>query len=288
MPPNEPAQNLIQSIRSRVRAVLPAGKDADHFLAVVHEYLIRNPDLLSCEKKSLEAAVVDAAILGLEPGPPLDLAVVVPYKDRDGQMIANLVVEYRGHMVQVYRSGKIAAIEARAVYQNDVFEFQFGKVPKLEHRPTPDRDRGGLVYAYAIATLTGGETAFEVVTRHDAEQAMKDSPGSTKPSSLWRKRTAEMWVKTAIKKLVARLPRTLPVNGRPGGGHDPPVPDYEPLFNAVRISPQLYAAAAKKLNIEFPRNAREIYAVVQAMRDAYKSDKRQPLNDPGQRTDESE
>lgn len=262
--------DYVLSITDRIVAVLPPDKLPDIYVATVKEYLFRNPDLFQCERRSLDEAIVDAALLGLELGPPFDLATIIPYKPRDAQIaMANMVVEYRGHMVQVYRSGKVKTIEARAVYQSDKFEYQHGRRPMLMHQPTIDINRGPLVYAYAIAQLTDGGSATEVITRHDADRARADSPTANRPGSVWKTREAEMWIKTAIKKLAARLPRTLATAPGPGG-LDPPK-DYADLVKAVSVSPELYRQAISELKIDFPSDVISIRAVLSYMRKLYRT-----------------
>lgn len=258
----------VGEIADRIKAVLPADKSGNRYVATINEYLFRNPDLFSCERNSLDEAIVDAALLGLELGRPFDLATVIPYKDRDGGIYANLVVEYRGHMVQVYRTDKVKSIEARPVYASDVFEYEFGRRPRLVHQPTIDVHRGELVHAYAIAQLADGGSAMEVINVHDADKARADSPGADRPGSLWKKRTAEMWQKTAIKKLVNRLPRSMTTGGA-SAGPDPP-PEYVDLIKAVCVSPELYNSALTQLKIDHPSDLVSIRAVLALMRSLYR------------------
>jgi phage RecT family recombinase len=272
------AITYVETIRDRVAAVLSPEKPPGRYLAIVAEYLTRNPDLFQCERFSLQEAIVDAAILGLELGSPFDLATIIPYKDRDGRKFATLVVEYRGHMAQVYRTGRVKSIEARPVYKHDTFEYRFGKKPALNHQPTIIGDRGPLVHAYAIAQLTDGGTAFEVINQHDAAKAKADSPGAEKPGSLWKTRTAEMWTKTAIKKLVNRLPRG------PSGGSmatSPPwAADYDKLVNAVSVSPELYRQAVADLEVNSLSDPLSIRAVLAYMRTLYRTKTNGPAAGP--------
>lgn len=270
--------DYLKGITGRIVAVLPAGKEADTYIANIAEYLTRNPDLFQCENHSLQDAIIDAARLGLELGEPFDLAIILPYKNHKKNIIlANLVIEYRGHMVQVYAGGKVKAIEARAVYEADQFEYIYGKNPVLNHQPSILAKRGGIIHAYAIAQLQDGGTAVEVINRHDADRARADSPGSGRPDSLWVRREADMWIKTAIKKLVNRLPRSAsPAVGSGFAGPGPidtPAPEeYEKLFNAVLIAPDTYKQAINELPFDFPLNSESIHAVLDLMRARYRAE----------------
>jgi recombination protein RecT len=175
-------EDYIDKLRARLLAALPLDIDSRHWLAVLAEYLQRNPKLFSCTAISLEGAIVDAAMLGLELGPPFDMASIIPFKSRRlPSPVASLVIEYRGHMAQVYRTGRVRTIEARPVYHQDVFDYQFGREPVLLHRPANDPNRGKLIYAYAIAYFCDGGLAVEVINQHDAARARADSPDAGRP-----------------------------------------------------------------------------------------------------------
>lgn len=274
--------NYLSDLKSRIVSTLPAGKDTFTYLSIISEYLARNPDLMRCKKASLDEAIINAAMLGLELGEPFDLAEIIPFKSKDGPPIANLIIEYRGHMVQAYVTGKVKAIEGRAVYEEDRFDYSFGLNPSLTHRPSIAPKRGPIIYAYAIAQLEGGGTAAEVITRHDADKARADSPGSNRADSLWVKREAQMWIKTAIKKLANRFPRSpalcrsgpgppAPAPGRSGPG--PPAPEeYAELINALLIAPDLYNHALSELSLSFPSDSGSIKAVLDMMRQKYRTE----------------
>jgi recombinational DNA repair protein RecT len=170
-------------------------------------------------------------------------------------------------MALVYRTGRVFAIEARPVYADDVFDYEFGLRPKLYHKRATGANRGALVHAYAIARFGGQNTCFEVITRHEAEQARKDSPGANKATSLWKTRPAAMWTKTAIKKLANNLPRDAVEGPAPA-----PAASYEQLINAVSKSPHLYRTALDALGFGFPKDPAAVDTVLSTMRDLYRSE----------------
>jgi recombinational DNA repair protein RecT len=138
----------------------------------------------------------------------------------------------------------------------------------LTHRPTNEPDRGQLAYAYAIAELSGGGAVVEVINQHDADRARADSPGANRSDSFWRTRTAEMWTKTAIRKLLNRMPRAL---ARPAiKSRGDPTPEILELINAVCVSPEIYKQTLNDLEIAYPTDSGSIAAILSRMRMLYK------------------
>lgn len=264
----DPVGDFYRGIKSRIATVLPPEINAARYGAVTLEYLRRNGDLLKCDRYSLTEAVVNAAMLGLELGLPFELAEVLPFKSKDRGLMAHLIVQYRGHMALVYRSGMVKTITARPVYANDFFKYEFGSAGFLRHQPTSE-ERGELVRAYALAHLKGGAIEYEVITHHDANAARKDSPGAASANSLWNKRPAEMWCKTAIKKLANRLPRRT-AHGGGVSDREAFAPEITELLKAITIAPDLYSAALSELNLEFPSDIVSTGATLAHMRRLHK------------------
>lgn len=64
-----------------------------------------------------------------------------------------------------YRNERVQSIEARTVYEHDMFEYELGLNPKLLHKPTFDGDRGDIRAFYAIFKLDNGGFRFEVMSK---------------------------------------------------------------------------------------------------------------------------
>jgi phage RecT family recombinase len=162
------------------------------------------------------------AQLDLEPNTPQQLAFLIPYEDRHRHIIeCQFQIGYRGLLQLIYRSSAIANFNASAVYEAEVkagmFDYEMGTTPRIAHKIDllrPELRTGPLAAAYACVTLKSGLPIMRVVSGAEVEKSQKKSAsfqadqkyGSEK--SPWRTDEAEMWIKTAIKKLAKWLPQS--------------------------------------------------------------------------------
>lgn len=216
---------LMTDITAAAEEITPPPHQAGRLLRLARMYLAEHPELLGCNQRTLLAAILRGCQLGLEIGGPSHQASLAPYKSRErgAAPTCELLVEYRGKMELSHRSGILEGFIAEAVYEGDYFEATLGTDPKLEHNPALN-NRGGLVAAYAVAQFTTGGRLFVVIDQETAARAMADSPGSGKSSSLWRKRPAAMWTKTALLRLCNRIRQTAIDHRQPGAA---PVSEVE-------------------------------------------------------------
>jgi len=193
-----------------IGASLPAGMDADRFGRLLLTAANTNPELLSCEPKSFLAAGVMAAQLGLEPNDPRGLVYLVPFNDKKRGKIVTFITGYRGMVELARRSGMVGAVNAFCVYEGDQFSYALGLEPTLHHVPNPDGDEdpAKLTHVYAVAKVNG-DTQFVVLTKRQVLKARASSRGADSSYSPWQTNTAEMWCKTAIRRLCKLLPQTV-------------------------------------------------------------------------------
>jgi hypothetical protein len=221
--------------------------------------------------------------MGLELGSPLNHATLMHFKAKAGKPKVQLIIEYRGYITLCYRSGKVKALSARAVYSNDQFRFQYGSDKSLYHKPA-GQDKGKLIAAYAIAYLIGDQFDFEVIEQEAADQAMSDSAGADQPASIWKTRPATMWTKTAIRRLSNRLPQCGEDStiwgghliGQPEGTQNLQASDeYKSYLNAMNTSPELHSQAIAILELSTPRTAHECRLITNLMRHLFKQQQAQ-------------
>lgn len=212
----------VEELTGRFGAVLPTGWNRDRFTNVVVTCIKRDPNLVKCfatpaGEVSLIVAIMQCAVVGLEPNTILREAVILPRRKgqgRDAIYEAQLIIEYRGLIKLARRSGEIATLRAVAVHERDEFTYTEGLDPTIEHVPyMGDDDPGELTHAYAVVKFKDGTDQFVVVPRrvvYNQHRARSDSwrNDKSRPYSPWTTDEEAMWRKTAIRVLEPYLPLT--------------------------------------------------------------------------------
>jgi recombination protein RecT len=153
----------------------------------------KTPALAGCTPASVYLSLLTASQLGLEPN------------GRDAHLVpfgstCQLVPDFKGLIRLAYRSPDVQSFDARAVYENDEFDYGFGSESFLRHKPV-DGERGALKYAYAIVKTRNGGSPFVVMNREEVLKRKNFSKSSGGKDSPWQKWEPEMWAKTAAKGL---------------------------------------------------------------------------------------
>lgn len=193
-------------VLSELQAALPRHMTPDKLVRVALTGMLRQPKLLECSVESLAGALIECARLGLYPGGAIGGAHLVPFKNtKTGQMEVQVIPDYRGLIDLATRGGDVVSIRAVPVYEGDAWEYEEGTSPRILHRPALDapRDTEHLLYVYAVATLTGGETQFRVLTRAEVDAYRTRS--RARDSGPWVTDYVAMAMKTAIRRLCNHL-----------------------------------------------------------------------------------
>jgi len=165
----------------------------------------KNPKLLQCDQKSILRCMMESSALGIMPFSALQLGYIIPYFNGKTKVLeAQFQLSYRGIVEIVRRSEKIISIEAHVVYENDIFECTLGTYPKLQHSPNFKEERGKPVAVYAVATHSGGERQFDIMSIFDVEKVRAKSKSPN--SGPWVDFFDEMAKKTVVKRLCKYLP----------------------------------------------------------------------------------
>lgn len=200
---------LLTKNKAAIGMSLPRSMDADRFSRLLLTAGNTNPDLFTCDPMSFLAAGVAAAQLGLEPNDARGLAYLVPFKDKRRGKIVQLIIGYRGMMDLARRSGMVSSIRAVPVFDGDLFTYQLGLEPTLEHVPGDhDEDPKSLTHVYAVAKING-DPQFVVLTRRQIDKTRNASQGASSTYSPWNTHYVEMACKTAIRRLCKWLPQTV-------------------------------------------------------------------------------
>jgi len=196
---DETVMDLVKSYLPEFKKTIPKHVDPNRMMRIFLTELSRNPKLLECSQESLIGAMMQCTQFGLEPGGPLGLAHLVPYKNKyTGRLECQFQFGYRGLVKMIRNSGELKKITAHVVYEKDVFDFEYGLNERLEYRPYFGKDRGAAKCAYAHAKMKDGTDEFIVMSLEELKKVEDSAKSKDGPWKNWK---PEMQKKTCIKRL---------------------------------------------------------------------------------------
>lgn len=181
--------------------------------------ILKDPKLGRCTPASLLSAILNAAVLGLEVNTPTNEAYLLPiFNKKIQQHEVELRLDYKGMIKLSLNHPSVSRWDVRAVYEieRDNFDFMYGTNPYIHHKPyTGDKDKGPVIYGYAICFLKDGTYDFEVVDRKTAMEHKARSDAGGSEYSPWNKTIGgvkvdegSMFAKTAVRILWKRVPKS--------------------------------------------------------------------------------
>jgi recombination protein RecT len=186
-----------EEMRAKVAAALPKHMTPDRMIRVALTAFMRTPKLLECTKASLVKCLLDCSAMGLEPDGRR--AHLIPYGK-----VCTLILDYKGIVELVRRSGDVSFIHCDVVYEHDDFSYSFGSGAHLRHTPNLE-DRGTKVKAvYSFVRLQDGSEDFIVLSPQDIEKVRKASRAAN--DGPWVQWWDEMAKKTAFRRHSKWLP----------------------------------------------------------------------------------
>jgi recombination protein RecT len=207
----------IQRMLPEYQAAMPKGREATQLIRDALTCLRTIPKLDQCEPASVLGSLMTCAQLDLRPGVAgLGHAWPLPFWDGKTQGLkAQLVIGYKGYIELGFRSGKLAGIASRIVYENETDDFEFiyredGDI--LTHKPSYRGLRGGIVCFYSTARIIGGgygltePVSLEEMEAHRDKYAPRDK--FKKMTGPWVNHFAAMGKKTMILRNFANLPKS--------------------------------------------------------------------------------
>jgi len=209
-------ENRIRQMESQFALAAPRGMEATQLVRDAITAIRTTKNLAKCDQVSILGGLMTCAQLGLRPG-VLGHAWLLPFWDRKanegrGGHVAQLVIGYQGLIDLAHRSGKIASLIARTVYEKDTFDVDYGLADSLVHKPMIIGDRGDPIAYYAIAKFTNGGHAFYVMSHTDMEK-YRDAFATAKTREgvvvgPWRDNFEGMAHKTCMRQLSKWMPKT--------------------------------------------------------------------------------
>ena len=190
--------------RKRIEVVVPRGVDPKRIFTMALSELYREPTLLDADPRSFVLSVIQCAKMGLEIGPHLGHAYLLPFTKggtgKGGATIIQPVPGYRGIIKCLVRGQQVVDVDGVVVYENDKFAAHQGTDRRVEHEPLFGGDRGEIRGAYAVFWMRDGRPKFELMDMGQLQEIRDFSPGSKRSDSPWNRWTVQMYRKCPIRR----------------------------------------------------------------------------------------
>lgn len=170
-----------------------------------------NTQLQQATHDSICKAIYNLSITGLSLNPILKLAYLTPRKNGD-YVEALLMPSYQGLVKLLKDSGCVKQVYAHCRFDGDDFEYSLGTEVTIKH--TPKFTSKKLIGVYAVAILPDGEKIVEYMNLEEVEEIRSRSDGYRAfkkgliKSTPWVTDEAEMFRKTAIRRIFKYVPKT--------------------------------------------------------------------------------
>lgn len=198
-------ETYLRNNQKAIERVLPKAFDPERMVSFAMAAVTRRPELLKCTPHSIMLALQDAAYYALEPNPVLGLAYIVPYENKQkGTMEAQFQIGYKGLITLGRRSGLGVPLHG-SVYEGDEFAWRPHEQPPFMHVVNLDSPRvdGMIRYVYCFYRVDGVWVG-QAFNRTQIERYRQMS--SARDKFAWTKHWGAMALKTAIRRVIGRLP----------------------------------------------------------------------------------
>lgn len=213
-------RDQIRSMESQFALAMPKGAEAAQLVRDALTCIQQTPRLADCVPQTVLGALMTCAQLGLRPGVSgLGHAWVLPYWDskhenpngRKGAFVAQLIIGYKGYVDLAYRSGQIATVIGRTVYEGDTFDVEYGLDDQLIHKPALSGERTTPIAHYAIVKLANGGRSFWVMTEDEMQAWKRKYAPKNRSGNIvgpWVSDYEAMARKTCLLRLAAWMPKS--------------------------------------------------------------------------------
>lgn len=201
--------------KASIAKVLPKHVSAERMTRVAITALTRTPKLRDCDQASFFLAMLNLSQWGLEPDGRR--AHLIPFENRKrGVCEVQLIIDYKGLVELVMRSGDVSNIHADVVCENDDFEYDRGELKR--HKIDFKNPRGKVYAAYCLVRMKDGTEKCEVMNREEIEAIRKRSKAGN--SGPWVSDWNEMAKKTVFRRVSKWLPLSAEVQEAVNGDDD--------------------------------------------------------------------
>ena len=199
------AKDIEERIKRRVKLSAPIletmGVSEKVYERVVLNALVLQPQLVDCEPRSIDGAIMRCINAGLLPDGKE--AAIVPFNRQ-----ATFMPMVDGLKKLVHRATRGLVMRTVIVYKDDKWEYEEGLYPVLKHIPsqTGSRLAEDIIAVYAVAKMPmASEGVYVVMLRGDIDRHMAYSRSSGKGP--WQTHYGEMAKKTVDKQICRLLPK---------------------------------------------------------------------------------
>lgn len=231
--PQTTFKDILHQEWHKISAVIPKQVSQERMFQLAVSAYNQTPELAKCTPVSVLSCILKCAALGVEPSAVDNLgrAYILPYNNRKtGCTEAQMILGYRGMIDLARRSGEIQDISARAVYEGDFFEYEFGLNEQLKHIPAQDNERtpNKLTHVYMVCHFKDGGHYIDVMTRSQVNAIRSRSKAGSSAYSPWSTDYEAMACKTVIRRAFKFLP--VSVEAQKAAATDEATPTISNLF----------------------------------------------------------
>jgi recombination protein RecT len=185
------------NFKNAVKQALPSHLSHERFIRVAITALTKTPKLRECTQESFLKCLLDLSAVGLEPDGRR--AHLIPYGKE-----CTLIIDYKGIVELVRRSGEVSYIHCDVVYEGDKFAYQYGSEASLVHIPDLEGPRAKKRAFYSFVKLKDGSEDFMVWSLSQVEAIRKRS--KAKDNGPWVTDFDEMGKKSVFRNHSKWLP----------------------------------------------------------------------------------
>ena len=209
--PQTTFKDILHQEWHKISAVIPKQVSQERMFQLAVSAYNQTPELAKCTPVSVLSCILKCAALGVEPSAVDNLgrAYILPYNNRKtGTTEAQMILGYKGMIDLARRSGEIQDISARAVYEGDFFQYEFGLNEQLKHVPAQDNERtpNKLTHVYMVCHFKDGGHYIDVMTRSQVDAIRSRSKSGSSAYSPWSTDYEAMACKTVIRRAFKFLP----------------------------------------------------------------------------------
>ena len=177
--------------------------------------------MAECTPESFLGALFQSAQLGLEPNVE-GQAYLIPYtnsKKVNGEWVkineVQFQIGYKGYIELFYRHNSAEFVDMHTVYENDIFECEYGSNAHIKHIPT-FKNRGEVIGYYAVAKIKNGGSIFKFMNLDEClahgkthSKCIDKATGDFQKGSVWDKDRNAMCKKTVLIQLAKLMPKSV-------------------------------------------------------------------------------